>query len=160
MIRLGRMAREVWRARWNALRWGVAAFLVWAVAMDFGARAERGVLEAMPDFDVAREVAALREQGRYGEAVVLADGALAGAAEHREAIARERARAVGEQGSFVRRVKDVGLGALMVARGSSRGGCRLRCLSGRSGRTCWWWGMCATWRYKDGDGWRGRRWTR
>ncbi len=131
MIRAHHVVREAWRARWNALRWCVAAFLVWAVAMDMRARIERGVLERMPDFDAAAEVAKLRAAGRYGEAVVLADGAMEGmgvvggtvegGAEKRAAIQRERVLTVTEQGSFVRRAKDVALGALTGGAGIEPG---------------------------------------
>ena len=122
MVGMYRVLRGVWRARWNALRWCVAGFLVWVVAAEMGAWVERGVLAAMPDWDGAAEVARLREQGRYGEAVVVADGAMEDATpEKRAAIERERRLAVQEQASFVRRVKDVGIGALTGGAGIGGG---------------------------------------
>jgi hypothetical protein len=103
----------LWRARWNVLRLIVAAFLLWAVSADTGARLARLQLSALPDFDYASEVAYLRAAGRYGEAVMVADAGLASAApEVREKIKQERDATVAEQSSYLRRAKDLGLGAL------------------------------------------------
>jgi hypothetical protein len=133
MIRLLLMVREVWGARWGVLRWCVAGFVLWAAAADAGARAERAALAAMPDFDAAGEVAKLREAGRYGEAVTLADGVLAGGASGAARIRAERERAVAEQGSFVRRAKDVGLGALTGGAGVEPGRLSVEMLVGAIG---------------------------
>ncbi|MEX2217345.1 MAG: hypothetical protein WD749_01180 [Phycisphaerales bacterium] len=104
---------RLWRAKWGLLRLALAAFLLWVVAADTGARLARLQLAAMPDFDYAAEVAYLRAAGRYGEAVMVADAGLASAdAEAQPAIERERAATVDEQGSYLRRAKDLGLGAL------------------------------------------------
>jgi hypothetical protein len=102
----------LWRAKWNLMRLAAAGFLLWAIAADTGARLARAQLGALPDFDYASEVAYLRGAGRYGEALVVADAGLAGAPAAREAIRREREATVSEQGSYLRRAKDLGLGAL------------------------------------------------
>lgn len=103
----------LWRARWNVLRLAVASFLLWALAADTGARLARLQLSKLPDFDYASEVAFLRAAGRYGEAVMVADAGLAGASEGaKSSIQRERDLTVAEQGSYLRRAKDLGLGAL------------------------------------------------
>lgn len=107
------MARALWRSRWGVLRLVVAAVLLWTFAADTGARLARLRLAALPDFDYAAEVGALRAKGRYGEAVMVADAglrALDGSA--RERVERERAATIAEQASWLRRAKDLGLGAV------------------------------------------------
>src|ERR1043165_1325312 len=70
-------------------------------------------LASLPEFDFAGEVAYLRGAGRYGEALMVADAGLDGASESaRSAIQRERDATVREQSSYLRKAKDVGLGAL------------------------------------------------
>jgi hypothetical protein len=103
----------LWRAKWNLLRLAIAAFLLWAIASDTGARLARLQLAALPDFDYAQEVAFLRATGRYGEALAIADAGLEtlqGPA--RDTLLQERARAEKDQSSYLRRARDLGLGAL------------------------------------------------
>lgn len=109
----------LWKAKWNLVRLFMAAFLLWVVASDTGARLARLQLASLPDFDYASEVAYLRAAGRYGEAVMVADAGLASAPEEARAkIRAEREATVAEQSSWVRRAKDLGLGALS-GRGTS-----------------------------------------
>lgn len=111
--------RLAWRCRWNVLRLALAAFVVWVLAADTGARLARLQLAAMPDFDYAAEVRALRLEGRFGEAVMIADAGLRhveGPA--REQVLREKALTESEQASWLRRAKDAGAGAL-TGRGDS-----------------------------------------
>ncbi len=98
---------------WSLLRLFLAAFLVWVLTVDGAARLGRMTLMQLPDFDYGAEVAALRAQGRFGEAMMVADAGLThieGPA--REVILKERALVEADQGSWLRRVKDVGLGAM------------------------------------------------
>ncbi|MGQ0628162.1 MAG: hypothetical protein ACT4PL_08705, partial [Phycisphaerales bacterium] len=72
-----RILAALYGRRWNLLRLMVALFVLWAVATDTAARLARMRLAALPDFDYASEVRRLREEGRYGEAMVIADAGLA-----------------------------------------------------------------------------------
>ncbi len=103
----------LWRSRWGLLRLGVACFVAWVLAVDSGARVARMAMAQLPDFDYAGEVASLRAQGRYGEALVIADAGLertSGA--QRRALDDERTRTIDEQASWLRRARDLGWGAL------------------------------------------------
>lgn len=104
---------RLWKARWGMLRLGIVAFLLWALVMDAGARLARLQLAALPAFDYPAEVVALRERGRFGEALIVADAGLAVLeGDARETLVRERAKVETEQASLLRRAKDAGLGAL------------------------------------------------
>jgi hypothetical protein len=112
-----------WSIRWSVLRLVLAGFLLWAVAVDAGPRLARLQLAALPDFDHTAEVLSLREQGRFGESLLIADAGLAIARERGDAaaIARleaERQATLDEQSSWVRRAKDAGWGA-MTGQGDS-----------------------------------------
>ena len=90
-------------------------------ALDFDRAMARLRLEALPDMDFAAEVRSLTAQGRLGEAVVVADAGLAGAASNDQAaepirVAREQAKA--QQASWLRSAREVGIGAL-TGRGES-----------------------------------------
>lgn len=108
---------RLWRVKWGLARLGVAAFLLWVVAADTQARLARMALAALPNFDYAGEVRSLRLQGRYGEALVVATagkdavGADRLSAEWAAIDAEERA-ANEEQASWLRKIKEVGLGAV------------------------------------------------
>lgn len=108
-----RVIVRVWMARWGVLRLAIAGFLLWTLAADAGARLARLQLAALPGFDYAAEVSALRERGRYGEALVIADAGLEWLkGDAHTALASERAAVEAEQSSYLRRAKDVGMGAL------------------------------------------------
>ncbi|MFA6045366.1 MAG: hypothetical protein WC718_10315 [Phycisphaerales bacterium] len=144
-----RTAYNLWRAKWGILRLLVAGFIVWVLAADTGPRLARLAMQALPDFDYAGEVRALRLEGRYGEAIMVADAALGGVGREDEESARradvpgvsarradvpgidvpsplkqvraERELALQEEQSWVRRAKDVGLGALLGRADSMEG---------------------------------------
>jgi hypothetical protein len=102
-----------WRARWCLVRLGIVGFLLYALVSDTGARLARLQYAAMPDFDYAAEVSYLREKGRFGEAIVVADAGLSLAPESaRAAIQNEKDATVRAQSSYLRRAKDLGMGAL------------------------------------------------
>ncbi len=110
-----RWMTRVWRGRWGLARLGLALVLLWVLAVDTPARLARLELASLPDADLAAEVGSLRLQGRYGEAVMVADQGLAGEAltvAARAALTREREATLAEQGSWLRQAKDAGLGAL------------------------------------------------
>jgi hypothetical protein len=95
------------------LRLFVAAFLLWVMAADTGARLARLQLAALPDFDYMQEVQSLRAQGRYGEALMVADAGLEDAkGQDRAKLVEERAKTVEEQGSYLHKAKAVAMGAL------------------------------------------------
>lgn len=105
---------RLFRARWNLLRLAVALFLLWTLAVDSAARTARLELASLPDFDFAAHARLLREQGRFAEAVTTADAGLtliSDPAAH-TAIEHERGAAIADQGSWLRRARDLGLGAL------------------------------------------------
>ncbi len=105
---------SLWKARWGVGRFAIAAFIAWALAVDAGPRLARLHLAALPDFDFAREVASLREQGRFGESLMIADSGLAMLTDPatRAALEAERARTLAEQSSWLRIARDFGFGAL------------------------------------------------
>jgi hypothetical protein len=107
--------KRIWNARWGMLRLAVAAFLLWAVAADTGQRLARLQLASLPSFDYLQEARYLRAEGRYGEAEVVLDAGL----DHlsvtdplRAELAHEKEETVVERSSYLRRIKDAGLGAL------------------------------------------------
>ncbi|MCE7973344.1 MAG: hypothetical protein DYG92_03315 [Leptolyngbya sp. PLA1] len=102
-----------WTCRWNLLRIALAGFALWVLIADSGARLARMQMAVLPDFDFASEVRALRLEGRYGEAVMIADAGLRSVeGEARANLEAERALTIDEQQSLLRRAKDVGVGAL------------------------------------------------
>jgi hypothetical protein len=102
-----------WRCRWNLVRLAAAAFVAWVLAADSGARLARLQMAALPDFDYAAEVRSLRLEGRYGEALMLADAGMKHATGRaREDLLCERGAAAAEQDSFLRMAKDAGAGAI------------------------------------------------
>ncbi len=114
------MTRRLWHCKWNVARLAIALALLWVVLADAAPRLAREGLASLPDFDYAREVAALREQGRYGEAQTIGQAGLdrftAEPSAAREpqiaAIATQLQLTRDEQASWLRRARDVGLGAL------------------------------------------------
>lgn len=113
----------LWSRRWNLARLALAVAIAAVLAIDTGHRTARLALASLTDMDYAAEVRALREQGRYAEAVVIADAGLSwsdgpGKGETRAAIERERQATVDEQASWLRRLKDAGYGAV-TGRGES-----------------------------------------
>ncbi len=111
--------RALLRIRWGLLRLGLAAFLVWALAADSAARLARLQLAALPDYDFPAEVARLRAEGRFGEAVMIADAGLAaGPPTQHDHVARERQLTIDEQDSWLRKARAFGFGAL-TGRGDS-----------------------------------------
>ncbi len=126
--------RRLLRARWNLLRLAAAAVLLWVLVADTPARLARLQYASLPGFDAAAEVRYLRAAGRFGEAIMIADAAMEQSTKHksqtadpkeRDAIqARidevevERRRTLDEQGSYLRRATDLGLGAVSGTGGS------------------------------------------
>lgn len=107
------MIFRLWKARWNLLRLVVAGFLLWTFAVDGAARTARTALRALPDFDYAAEVRSLRLEGRYGEALMVAQAGLEHASpDVAEELRQEQALTTAERDSLVRRLKDAGMGAL------------------------------------------------
>jgi hypothetical protein len=103
----------LWRCKWGVLRLLVAAFLLWVLATDTGARMARLQLAALPGFDYVQEVQSLRAQGRYGEAVMVAEAGLndAKGMDHARLV-EERAKTIQEQDSYLRKAKALALGAV------------------------------------------------
>lgn len=104
--------------RWNILRVLMALFVAWVLAADFGARAARMALSRLPGFDYAAEIDALRLQGRYGEAHMLAEAGLADPDANHKAIRVELSEVVSERDSVLRKLSDAGKGAL-IGRGET-----------------------------------------
>lgn len=108
------MTRRLWRCRWGLVRLAVALFLLWAFVAGSAARLARLQLAALPGMDFAAEVRHLREAGRYGEAAAIADAGLAAQTDPRQraAIEHERDAAAAEASSVLRRIGQVGMGAI------------------------------------------------
>lgn len=114
------LVRLVWRIRWNLIRLGLAVFALWVLTEDTGARLARLQLAALPDFDYVSEIQHLRQAGRFGEAMMVADAGLAatsGQTQHR--VLDEKQRVESERSSALRRFKDIGMGALTGSAGLS-----------------------------------------
>lgn len=80
------------------------------VAADRPAHLARVSLAALPDDDVAAEVRSLTAQGRLGEAIALADAAIADG-QTGDALTRVREDAAKQQASWLRSAKEIGWGA-------------------------------------------------
>src|ERR1043165_1618943 len=106
---------KLWQLKWSFIRLALAGFILWALVSDTDARLARLAYSSLPDFDYAAEVAFLRQSGRFGEAVMVADEglrALSADSAAYQKLTQERSTTVSEQSSWLRRAKDVGLGAL------------------------------------------------
>lgn len=111
--------RALLRCRWNVLRLAGALFFLWVLAEDTGARLARLQLMALPDFDYVAEVRHLRAAGRFGEAIVVADAGLEDTTgETQVQVLREKQATIDARNSFMRRLKDVGIGALTGSAGA------------------------------------------
>lgn len=112
-----------WKAKWNVLRAMVAAGIVWALAVDTAPRMARLQLASLPGADYAAMVENLTDQGRYAEALVIADAGLASApAGEQQPIKTAREHALERQQSLVRRLSDLARGAIKGAAGDARTG--------------------------------------
>ncbi len=104
---------NLWRCRWGVLRLAIATFLLWIMVTDTGARIARMQLAALPGFDYVQEVQSLRAQGRYGEALMVAESGLNDAeGQDRARLIEERAKTLDEQGSYLHKAKAVAMGAV------------------------------------------------
>ena len=109
------MISALWRSRWGLVRLVVASLLLWAFASDTGSRLARLQLAAMPGYDFLGAATALQSEGRLGEAVQVIDAGLeldSGGDGSKAQLATLRGRIESEQASWIRRAKDVGLGAV------------------------------------------------
>lgn len=103
----------VWGLRWNVLRWLIAGLFLWTFIIDNPARLARMEFAALPDYDYVSEVRHLREQGQFGEALVIADAGLEVlGGSQRVAVEEERAKVLAERDSYLRRLRDFGHGAV------------------------------------------------
>ena len=115
------MIGHLWRCRWGVLRLCVCLFVLSVFIGDTAARIARTALSRLPDADIAAAVNALTAQGRFADAVMLADDGLGwqkpGTAPY-QATTAARVAAAAEQDSWWRSAKDLGRGAL-TGRGDS-----------------------------------------
>lgn len=106
---------HLWHHRWGLLRLTICILLLALLIGDSAARVGRMALARLDDAAVAPDIDALRQQGRFTEALLLADDALTwltpGSPAH-TAVVASRAAAAEEQSSISRRLRDVGRGAL------------------------------------------------
>ncbi|CAN5721977.1 hypothetical protein BH11PLA1_BH11PLA1_24000 [soil metagenome] len=107
------MMRRVMGFMFAAGRTALVCFLLWVVLADTGARLARQALAALPDFDYAGEVRALRSERRYAEASMVAqDGLTHLEGAERSALEREAGETESQRTSVLRGLGDAGLGAL------------------------------------------------
>lgn len=113
--------RRAFALRWGVLRLVLALGLCAVLLADTASRTWRLALAALPDADVAGEVRGLMAQERYAEAAMLAETVIGWSSEFEQSgLATSRlaelstlaASAKAEQSSILRRIKDVGWGAL------------------------------------------------
>lgn len=104
---------RLWRIRWNLIRLLIAAFCLWTLGSDAASRAARLTLAQFPDADMLAEVRTLREEGKFDEAILVADAAIANnRGEQAKALIDERDAAQRERDSLWRKAKDAGRGAV------------------------------------------------
>jgi len=111
-VRRPGLLRAAWGCRWSVLRLALAGFILWTLAADGAGRLARLQLAALPGFDYVQEVRALRAQGRFGEALVVADAGLSDPAASTEELRREREATAEEGAGVLRRLRAAGMGAL------------------------------------------------
>lgn len=105
--------KKIWACKWGVLRLAVACFALWVIGADAGARMARLRLAELPDFDYAGEIRALREAGRYGEALTIASSGLRNVSDQRwPEIQKEKEATVDARDSALRKIRDLGKGAL------------------------------------------------
>lgn len=103
----------LWRIRWNLVRMFLAAFCLWTLGSDAASRAARLTLARFPDADMLSEVRTLREEGKFDEAILVADAAIASnSGDRAKTLIDERDAAQRERDSLWRKAKDVGRGAV------------------------------------------------
>lgn len=121
-----------WRARWNVARLVIAGFMLWCVAADAGARLARMQLAAMPDVDPVPEIVRLRESGRYGESLLLIDAAIERGQSDSDSkrLLAEREKTIAVQSGWMRRLRDLGIGAATGGAGMSGDSMSLEMLVG------------------------------
>ncbi len=109
-----RVLWRAWRCKWGVARLAIAGFICWVLAADTGARLARLQLAALPDFDYLAEVEALRAQGRFGEAEMVARGGLDAISDAQERHRLETAldATIAERDGWLRKIRSAGLGAL------------------------------------------------
>src|SRR5262249_53255959 len=110
---------NLWRCRWNLLRLGLAGGLLGILVADNGARLARVQFRSLPPMNYLGEVRNLRGEGRFAEALMVADaglGELSGA--DRDALLHEQSLVREEQESVLRKGKELLRGA-MVGEGDS-----------------------------------------
>src|SRR5690606_7524374 len=113
-----RPVRAAWRCKWNVVRLAMALFVLWILAEDTGARLARLQLMGLREFDYIAGGRHLREAGRFGEAIVVADAGLEElTGEAQIQVLREKQATLDARNSFVRRLKDVGMGAVTGSAG-------------------------------------------
>lgn len=105
-------ARNLWRCKWGLLRLAVACFLTYAIAADAPARIARLQLAALPGFDYAAEVRALRTQGRFGEAVMVGEAGLTADPAADAPLRAELVATIAQRDSWLRKARNAGMGAL------------------------------------------------
>lgn len=105
------MTRALWRSKWGFVRLTIATILLWAFAVDSGARLARLQLAALPGFDFVSAATTLKAEGRYGEALQVIDAGLDGATDN-ASLNQLREQTIAEQSSWLRKAKDAGIGAL------------------------------------------------
>jgi len=105
---------RLWHCRWAFLRLAVAAWLLVTMVNDNPSRLARLQFSRLPNFDYVGEVRQLREQKRYGEAVMVAEAGLdATDGLVHDTLERERDATLAEQHSLLRKVAQFGRGAII-----------------------------------------------
>lgn len=95
------------------LRTFIAAFVLWVVVADTGARIARQQLAAMDSFDYVKEVRTLREKGRLAEALLVGrEGIEHLRGEELGKLSEELRKAEDEQSSVIGKLRRAGVGAI------------------------------------------------
>jgi len=107
-------AFNLWRCRWGVLRLGIASGLLWILVADNPARLARVQFNSLPKMDYLGEVRSLSGEGRFAEALLVADAGLADlSGAERDALLAEQSLVRNEQESVLRKGKELLRGALV-----------------------------------------------
>jgi hypothetical protein len=105
--------RSVWHSRWSTFRIAIACSILYALIWDNPNRLARLQIANLPDFEYSAEVQTLRDEQRFGEALVVGDaGRTVLVGDDRQRLEREIEKTIEYQNSYLRKFKELIFGAI------------------------------------------------
>jgi len=114
-VNSARIIGSLWRRRWALLRIAAASVLLALFVSDTAQRLARLQLASLPGYDYLAESGKLRKEGRYTEALSIIDAGLTDAdlgPDRLGQLAQQKQEVIDEQSSWLRRAREVGIGAV------------------------------------------------